>query len=262
MRAFLRVLVVVAIALPARTVLLHAQENYEIQVYGSETMPKGMTMFELHSNYTLKGSRFTSEDGVIATNHALHETLEITHGFNDWSELGFYWFTAKPDGQSFQWVGTHIRPRVRAPESWGWPVGVSISQEIGYSREKFSGDTWTYELRPIIDKQFDDHWYVSLNPVLGKSLRGPNASKPFDFTPNVDVGYNVTPKVNFSIEYYGATGTVREIVPLSEQEHLVFGALNLDLGPEWEFNLGYGTALTAGGDKSIVKMILGRRVGK
>ena len=26
--------------------------------------------------------------------------------------------------------------------------------------------------------------------------------------------------------------------------------------------LGYGTALTAGGDKSIVKMILGRRVGK
>ena len=31
---------------------LRAQENYEIQVYPSETMPKGVTMFELHSNYT------------------------------------------------------------------------------------------------------------------------------------------------------------------------------------------------------------------
>ncbi|HXT14118.1 MAG TPA: hypothetical protein VN706_00720 [Gemmatimonadaceae bacterium] len=240
---------------------LAAQENYEIQVYGSETMPKGITMFELHSNYTLKGSRATSDDGIIATNHALHETLEITHGWNDWSELGFYWFTAKPDGQNYQWVGTHIRPRVRAPESWGWPVGVSISQEIGYSKEKFSGDTWTYELRPIIDKTVD-RWYVSFNPTLGKSLRGPNANKPFDFEPNLNVGYDLTKKVNLAIEYYGSTGTLTRLDPIAEQEHLLFGAVNLDLGPAWEFNLGYGSALTAGGDKSIVKMILGRRVGK
>jgi hypothetical protein len=241
--------------------VLHAQENYEIQVYGSETMPAGVTMFELHSNYTLKGSRTTSDDGIIATNHALHETLEITHGFNSWSELGFYWFTAKPAGEDYQWVGTHLRPRVRVPESWGWPVGVSISQEVGYSRTKFSGDTWTYELRPIIDKQVD-RWYVSLNPTLGKSLRGPNANKPFDFEPNVDVGYDLTKKVNLSVEYYGSTGSLTHLDPIAEQEHLLFGAVNLDFGPAWEFNLGYGTALTAGGDKSIVKMILGRRVGK
>jgi hypothetical protein len=240
---------------------LAAQENYEIQVYSSATMPRGVTMFELHSNYTLKGSTTTSEDGIYPTNHALHETLEITHGLNDWSELGFYMFSSKPEGQGYQWVGTHIRPRVRAPDSWGWPVGVSISQEVGYSREKFSGDTWTYELRPIVDKQMGA-WYVSVNPVLGKSLRGPNANKPFDFTPNVDVGYDVSKKINLAVEYYGATGTVREVAPLNEQEHLVFGAVNLDMGPEWEFNFGYGTALTAGGDKSIVKMILGRRVGK
>jgi hypothetical protein len=42
----------------------------------------------------------------------------------------------------------------------------------------------------------------------------------------------------------------------------LFYAVNLDLGPAWEFNLGYGTALTGTGDKRIVKMILGRRVGK
>lgn len=29
-----------------------AQDNYEIQVYGSETVPRGVTMLELHNNFT------------------------------------------------------------------------------------------------------------------------------------------------------------------------------------------------------------------
>jgi len=238
-----------------------AQENYEIQVYGAETVPRGVTMFELHSNYTINGRRVVSDVGELPTYHAWHETVEITHGFNAWSELGFYWFMSKPDGQGLQWVGTHLRPRVRAPESWGWPVGVSISQEIGYARARFSADTWTYELRPIIDKDIG-RWYISLNPVLGKSLRGPNSSAAFDFTPNVNVGYDLTKRVNLAVEYYGLTGTIKRVEPIAEQEHQLFGVVNLDLGPAWEFNLGYGTALTGAGDKKLIKMILGRRVGK
>src|SRR5689334_7062101 len=34
----------------------HAQGNYEIQVYGSDTVDPGTTMIELHSNYTVSGS--------------------------------------------------------------------------------------------------------------------------------------------------------------------------------------------------------------
>ncbi len=236
-----------------------AQENYEIQVYGSPTVPRGVTIYELHSNYTRLGRRDVV-DGELPTNRAIHETVEITRGITDWSELGFYWFMAKPDRMGFQWVGTHLRPRVTAPESWNLPVGLSLSQEFGYARKQFSADTWTYELRPIIDKEMGK-WYVSLNPVLGKSLRGPNSAEPFEFTPNVNVGYDVTSKVNLAVEYYGATGTIKRTVPIEEQEHTVYAAVNLDFGPQWEFNLGYGTALTAGGDKSIIKMIVGRRVG-
>jgi hypothetical protein len=250
------VALIVALA-PAK---VRGQENYEIQVYPAETMPKGVTMFELHSNYTLKG-RSTALGDELPTNHQLHETLEITHGFSSWSELGFYWFMAKPQGGNLQWVGTHIRPRIRVPEGWGWPVGLSISQEIGYSEAKFSGDTWTYELRPIIDK-LAGRWYLSLNPVLGKSLRGPNAADAFDFTPNAQLGFDLTSRINIAAEYYGSTGTIREVVPIAQQEHMLFGALNLDFGPAWEFNVAYGSALTAAGDKSIVKMIFGRRIGK
>ena len=43
-----------------------AQDNYEIQVYGSETVPTGKTMVELHSNYTIMP---ISERSVISTMH-------------------------------------------------------------------------------------------------------------------------------------------------------------------------------------------------
>ena len=60
-----------------------AQDNYEIQVYDSETVGPGETMVEIHSNFTVEG-RKQVENGVAPTNHAMHETLEITHGFSPW----------------------------------------------------------------------------------------------------------------------------------------------------------------------------------
>jgi len=66
--------------------LLHAQGSYEIQVYGSDLVEPGATMFELHSNFTFEGSKNVI-DGQYPTEHQLHETLEITHGFSDWFEL-------------------------------------------------------------------------------------------------------------------------------------------------------------------------------
>src|SRR4051812_8386331 len=96
---------------------LHAQGNYEVQVYASELTHPGVTMVELHSNITAKGTKGII-DGVLPTNRAVHETVEITHGFNRWFECGFYQFTAiQPDG-SWKWVGTHLRPRVGIPESY------------------------------------------------------------------------------------------------------------------------------------------------
>ena len=61
--------------------LTRAQDNYEIQVYGSDLVDPGHTMVELHSNFTIDGSK-TMVNGVYPTNHAEHETVEITHGFN------------------------------------------------------------------------------------------------------------------------------------------------------------------------------------
>src|ERR1700732_5256514 len=112
-----------------------AQGNYEIQVYGADTVPPRTTMVELHSNFTAKGH--PGDHLLAATNRAEHETLELTQGITNWSEVGFYVFTSEQSGLGVQWVGDHIRPRVRAPDSWHWPVGASLSMEAGYQRALF-----------------------------------------------------------------------------------------------------------------------------
>src|SRR5689334_24119586 len=101
-------------------------------------------MVELHSNFTIDGSKGFS-DGMYPTNHAEHETLEITHGWNSWFETGFYVFTSVKTNQGWQWVGDHIRPRVWIPKKWHG-VGASLSTEFGYQRRIFSPDTWTLEI--------------------------------------------------------------------------------------------------------------------
>jgi len=159
--------------------LAHAQDNYEIQVYGADTVSPRRTMVELHSNFTADGSKI-AENGVLPSHHAQHETLEFSQGFTSWFETGFYVFTSiQPDG-GWQWVGDHIRPRVRVPESWHWPVGVSLSSEFGYQRRDFSPDAWTWEIRPIVEKKIG-RWYLSFNPILERSLHGDNVNRGLNF---------------------------------------------------------------------------------
>ena len=218
--------------------LVHAQDNYEIQVYGSDTVVPRSTMVEIHSNFTDEGSK-TVVDGVLPSNHAEHETLEITQGINEWAEVGFYVFTSIQSDGGWQWVGDHIRPRFRVPESWHWPVGVSVSTEIGYQRRQFSPDTWTQEIRPIIDKQAGK-WYFSFNPSIELSYHGENAAKAPGFSPNFTVGYDFTKKINGALEYYGALGPITGFDPLHDQQQQIFPAINLNLSSKWEINFGVG----------------------
>jgi len=234
-----------------------AQNNFEIQVYGSETVAPDSTMVELHSNVAAEGSRRTV-DHVLRTQGAFHETLEITQGITSWFETGFYLFTSIQPDTTWEWVGDHIRPRVRAPESWHLPVGLSLSSELVYQRRAFSVDTWTLELRPIIDKQWG-HWYVSINPVLDRAIKGEGVKKGFEFSPAAKVSYSETPKVAIGLEYYGALGALRHFDQAHDQQHQLFPVIDLDLGPKWEFNAGVGFGLTPSTDRLIIKMILGYR---
>ena len=260
MRKGLLPLLGAAVALLCGSNPLYAQDNYEIQVYGSALVPVGATMVEVHSNFTTEGRR-AIEDGVSPTNHALHETLEITHGFSDWFETAIYTFTSAHSGGGWEWVGNHVRPRLAVPARLGWPVGVSLSQEIGYQRRKFSEDTWSWEIRPIIDKQMGA-FYWSFNPTLERSLGGANKHQGFEFAPNAQISYNFSPRINGALEYYGALGPLSGFDSRRDQEHQIIPSLNLNVSPDWEINIGVAKGLTPATDHYLVKTIIGRRFGR
>lgn len=234
-----------------------AQDNYEIQVYGSETVEKGRTMLELHSNYTANG--FTTDaNGQLPDNHVVHETIEITHGWTSWFETGFYIFNSIGSEGRTAYVGSHIRPRFAAPTEWKWPVGVSLSTEFGFQKKAFSANTSTLEIRPIVDKKWNK-LYISVNPTLDKSFAGPDKDKGFIFSPNVKGSYDVSKVVALGLEYYGSTGPFFHYDSFQQQQHQLFVATDLNYNADWEFNGGIGYGFTKATDKAIIKIIIGRR---
>jgi len=251
-------LALVFIFLSAGPALVRAQGNYEIQVYGADTVPPQSLMVELHSNFTVEGEKDTL-NGVYPTNHQEHETVELTEGLNDWSVVGFYIFTSEQDGHGVQWVGDHIRPRVRVPESWGWPVGVSLSTEIGFQRSAYSPDTWTWEIRPIIDKAIG-RWYFAVNPALERTLHGPDTNQGWGFAPGAKISYDFTKVVSAGVEYYADYGRIGDFAPVHDQQQQVFVVTDLNVSPLWEINFGVGVGATGSTDHLIVKAILGRRI--
>jgi len=237
--------------------LVKAQDNYEIQVYGAETVDPGHTMVELHSNYTANGLK-TIMDGQLPDNHEEHETVEITHGWTPWFETGFYFFNSIGSDGRTAYVGSHIRPRFRAPETWNWPVGVSISTEFGYQKRAFSSNTCTLEIRPIIDKKIDKV-YLAFNPTLDQSYAGPDEHRGLIYSPNIKGSYDVSKVVALGLEYYGSTGPVFRPDPFQKQVQQLFVATDLNYNQDWEYNGGIGTGFTNSTEKLIFKIIIGRR---
>jgi hypothetical protein len=240
------------------TQMLFAQDNYEIQVYGSQTQPKSTTIFELHSNYTFDGEKEVVK-GVRPTYHALHETVEITHGISENFELGFYLFMNYLPDYGFKIVGTHIRPRVMAPSKWNWPVGVSLSTEIGYQSADYSTSTWSLEIRPIVDKQWNK-LYASFNPTLGIQLKGVEKQSAPSFEPNAKISYAFFKNVALGAEYYGDFGQLNAFDAPPEQGHALFIVMDLLNNNKWELNTGPGFGLTQATDGLVFKVLLGRKV--
>jgi hypothetical protein len=232
-----------------------AQENYEIQVYESELVKSHHTMFELHTNYTL---RKFPDDELFNENY-IRETLEITHGFGRWMELGSYLFTNIGTQGSTDFVGVHLRPRFSVPEEYKLPVGLSVSTEFGYAAKEYSDPQWTLEIRPIVDKKFD-RLMLALNTVFSWGFSEGNNQKA-EFGSAFKASYEATRKVTPGVEYYGGYGALTGFLPYDQQQHQIFGSIDVDFGPDWEFNSGLGWSLNEATDRLIIKFILGRRFG-
>src|SRR4051794_14378968 len=204
MQSFLRVqpllwmCAVAALAPAAR-----AQDPFEIQVYESELVPKGMWNLETHTNFTGRGTK-EFEGRIAPSHHQFHLTYELTHGITDWFEMAGYLVLAHRTGPQGGWdyAGWRVRPRVAAPEAWHWPVGVSLSLEFGFPKPAYEEAKTTFELRPIIEKKWN-RVQLDINPTFGRAVRGPGTDDGWDFEPAVRLAYKATKRFEPSLEYYG-----------------------------------------------------------
>jgi len=234
-----------------------AQADNEIQVYASPTIQHKWTIFELHSNHTFRGNKFQKHPSEFKWTN---ETLEITHGLAKNIELGFYTFTAFSPERDFQYLGNQIRPRVTVPLEWKWPFGASLSMEFGFFRpHKDSSFFWQGEVRPIIDQTFGN-FYISLNPNIDFVFTG--TDKGVGFSPQLKSVYTIRNIYGIGFEYYSGLGSFKRILPLAQQEHLIGPMVDLYFHPKWEFNAGYLFGLTDHSNQRILKLLLGKRIGK
>jgi len=235
----------------------HAQDLFEIQVYPYDTVPPKQTMVELHTNYIPSGTSDTSE-GLYANHHQFHATVEVTHGWTERFETGFYLETAYVPGVGYKFTGWHIRPRFRMPEFKSFPFQVSISLEYAFNQPGFDPNEQTLEIRPIFERE-RGRLYVSINPDMSLPTKGPDAGSAPGLEPIGKIGWAFAKPIAAGIEYYAETGTVKHFEPLSDQHHIVFGAADLDVSPDWEINFGVGRGLTGTSEHWIVKSIIGYR---
>jgi len=256
MRAAALVTVFLALTFGSRA---SAQDLFEIQVYPYLTVPAGMTMVETHSNYFADGTR-DAPFGEFPMNHQAHFTVEVTHGFTNYFECAGYFVSASHvPGEGARIVGARIRPRMRFKETQAQLFfNISLSLELGFQKSEFEANTRTLEFRPILEHE-QGRFYLSINPVLAKALKGPDVHLNPEFEPSVKVAWNVTPIVAAGVEYYGAVGPITDFEPGPEQRHMIFPTIDLDVSPDWELNFGVGRGVTSASERWIVKAIVGYR---
>ena len=231
-----------------------AQDPFEIQVYEYITVPKGRWNLETHFNHVGRGTK-VDEGPVARSERQTHLTFELTRGITDMFELAGYLVTSARQGVGAELVGWRVRPRFRLPENM-LPVKFSLSTEVAFPKEVYEANDITLEIRPIIEKGWG-RLLLDLNPVIGRSLRGPDAAEGWDFEPGARLGYTLNPKVDLSLEYYGSTGLVTDPAPSAEQVHQFFPGADFQLKDNIVWNVGVGFGATDAGNTLVYKMRLG-----
>lgn len=246
-----QLLIVLALGLiPARVV---AQDNFEIQVYDSETAGPWRVGLETHLIYIARGATAVSADGQAPTDHQFHLTFEPHVGIGTWVELGMYLQTAVVPDSGFEYAGVKFRCKLRLDEKLAGHIGLAVNFEISNVPRQFEPNMWGSEIRPIIDGRWGI-FYASLNPIVGIDLNGPDAGLP-QFQPAAKLAFDVIRSLALGVEYYGAFGPITHTLPLSESTNRLFAALDFT-SDYFDLNFGVGYGFT-GTEKWLVKAILG-----
>jgi hypothetical protein len=232
-----------------------AQNLFEVQVFPDETLGRGATELEIH-NVLIPPGRVPA--GFMEPAGHVHLSVEMSHGWTDTFETGIFLETAPDPADAHPSIsGWHVRPKIHFSSSPAFPFHVSASVE--YAFFKNPGDRQFRQaiaITPIFQRH-SQSWELSLNPGLEFPIRGPDAGSAPVFEPSAKIAGRPSPRWSAGVEYYAETGTIKHFEPLAAQHHLVFPALDVHGGSNWDVNVGIGRGLTGGSEHWVLKTILG-----
>jgi hypothetical protein len=232
-----------------------AQDPFEIQVYEYQTVPKGRWNLETHINYAAKGPALFEGAAAPMNNH-FHLTFELTRGITDYYEAAGYLLTARRPGAGYEFAGWRFRHRVRAPESWGLPLDVSVSAEFGFPQRQFEENSVTLEIRPIIEKKFG-RFQFDINPIVERAVVGIGAREGWIFGPCMRLNYGLLRRLDLNMEYYSEIGPLTAPLPSERQAHQIYPGGDLKFGDNTVASFGLGFGATQAGNRLIFKLRIG-----
>jgi len=232
-----------------------AIDFYEIQIYTVDTTPPYHLTLELHSNTVTTATGQLAHETINP--YQIHETLEATYGVLDHVELGQYLATARLNNGNYEYAGSRTKCHFGISGTEKWPVEFGGNIELDYMRRAAEDNPFTLEMRPILEshvKQLD----IVVNPAFEKPFSGPGTHQGVQFDPSGEIVYDHLLKwVSPAVEYYGDMGALEHFPSIQAQQHFLVPAVNLELDPRLEVNLGVGFGLTRASNGVFIKSILG-----
>jgi len=234
----------------------HAALPDEIQVYLDDLNDPGHYGLELHVNTTPVGVTTPTYPGEVVAAQGVRMTPEFAYGLTNDLEAGAYLPIVHESNGDFRAPAFKLRLKwvpIKQPEQ-GPGFFAGLNGELSQVQERFESYRRGLELRPIFGWR-DATWLLATNPVLDFALEGPQRYSAPAFDPNFKVARAVAPGIATGIEYYTELGPLSEIVPLNQEKHTLYWAIDIDR-PPWIINFGIGRGLTPVTDPWTVKMII------
>jgi hypothetical protein len=249
MRLFAAILLAVAGAGMA------SAQTDEIQVYDAEIAEPGIFNLELHNNFTPDGLKKPAFPGGLVNNHNLNGVPEWAYGVTEWFEAGLYlplYSVSAARGPSIN--GGKLRALFVRPHAADRTFFYGLNFEFSFNAKHWDPRRYTSEIRPIIGWHLHQ-WDLIVNPIVDNSWHG--GVKGLEFVPASRVAYNFNPKWAIAVEWYSDLGQLRNIYPVTEQFHQVWGVFDHQ-AKIVHIEAGIGFGLTAASDRVTLKLMLER----
>ncbi len=232
-----------------------AVDPFEIQVYDGTANAPGVPGLELHMNTVPVGNK-SAEPPELAPNHQSHFTLEPSLGLAPWWEVGGYVQSALTEDGRFRYGGAKLRSKFVTPPGWSAHLRLGVNLELSRIPQAFDRGRWGGEVRPIAAFE-NERFILVVNPIVELAFAGPDASAGPSFAPAAMAKLKLLEHVAFGVEYYADLGPFSGFVPVREQQHYLFEAVDLLGVHDWELNAGVGEGLTEASNALVIKAIVG-----